>query len=198
MDWRLTAGLLGVALTLFGVASLFVPALLGPVPGQQTTVDSASNPATFVSLAAVAAVVATLVVRAATAGTGEPSGSPATRFTDDPPASTTDQTRVAAEQLDVELEQAVRRGGDQLAAVRSRLRSTAVDVYAGQTGLPRDRAERAVERGEWTDDDVAARFLADERRLSLSQVWLLVAPTRERRRRIERTIVAVERLQGER
>ncbi len=47
--------------------------------------------------------------------------------------------------------------------VRSRLRATAVEAVHRDADGPTDRAgaERAVRRGEWTDDPVAAAFLAD-------------------------------------
>jgi hypothetical protein len=200
MDWRLVVGSVGAVLTLFGVASLFVPALLGLWPGQQGGVDPATSPMTFVWPAVVVAVVAVLVVRAGAVGARQVSDSPAAgRFAGDSPASTTDEPRVAAGTLDADLDRAVRRGGASLTAVRSLLRSTAVSAHAEAAGVPRERAERAVERGEWTDDRVAAQFLAEsDESAALSRVWLWLVPVRERRRRIERTIAAIECLQEDR
>lgn len=194
MNWRLAVGLLGVAATLFGVGSL-----LGLWAGQQGSGDLGADPMAFVWLAAVVAAVAVLLVRANAGETGQsPESTAASRFADEgTPASTaTGETRVAAEQFDADLREAVRRGGAQLEATRSLLRSTAVSAHAEAAGVSGARAERAIERGEWTDDGVAARFLADE--AGLSRVRLFVTPVRERRRRIERTIGAIERLQEER
>lgn len=73
---------------------------------------------------------------------------------------------------------------------------TARDVYATANGCDEATAERAVETGTWTDDRVAAAFLATtddaptftvrERALA----WL--APQRTLDRRVERTLDAIE------
>lgn len=44
---------------------------------------------------------------------------------------------------------------------RDRLRETAVRTVARRRSVSRERAERLVARGDWTDDDAAAAFLGD-------------------------------------
>jgi hypothetical protein len=198
VNWRLVSGLLGVAATLFGVASLFLPSLRGLWSGQQGRIDPATDAMAFVWLAVVVAAVAVLVVRANVRESRELSDSPAVDRFAGQPSATADGTRVAADPLDADLRGAVRRGGEQLLTVRSLLRATAVDAYAEANDVSTARAQRAVERGAWTDDGVAARFLGSEAGLSLWRLRLWLVPVRERQRRIERTIGAIERLQEKR
>lgn len=84
---------------------------------------------------------------------------------------------------------------DDLAAVRTRLRSLAVEILCRGRGYDRDEAQRALAAGTWTEDPVAAAFLADA---STSQplrrrVRRWVLPSAERRARIERTVAELER-----
>jgi hypothetical protein len=200
MNRQFALGGLGAALTLFGIAVLFVPSLW---PGQQGSADAA-GPATFVWLAAIVAAVAVVVARAS-AAESVPADTPATARFDagsavsdtDQPAPASTERAVVAEQVDADLRTAIRQGGESLAEARALLRATAVEVCGDTAEASAERAERAVADGTWTDDAVAARFLA-ERSTWRSRLRLWVAPARERRRRIERTIGAIERLQGER
>lgn len=75
--------------------------------------------------------------------------------------------------------------------VRETLRSLAVDVVTRTTSRSRASALEVVDRGEWTDDPVAAAYVAGElpprERL---RGW--VRPRRATARRVERTVAALE------
>jgi uncharacterized protein (DUF58 family) len=62
-------------------------------------------------------------------------------------------------------------------------------------GLDSAGAERAIEEGSWTDDPVAAGFLSSERRMPLfERLRGAVDPGRAYRRRLDRTLDAIDRL----
>jgi len=82
--------------------------------------------------------------------------------------------------------------------VRGRLRATAVETVHRAAREPADRAdaERAVRRGEWTDDPVAAAFLADEDgpdQPPSARLRGWFSPARAFKRRVDRTVVAIHR-----
>ena len=82
---------------------------------------------------------------------------------------------------------------------RPELRSLAVDALVHVDDCDRTTAKRRVEAGEWTDDPVAAAYLADGSTGSLRR--RLAAQLRSRttaRRRVDRTVAAVEALLDER
>lgn len=88
------------------------------------------------------------------------------------------------------------RGSSRLLALLDEVALTARDTYAAATGCDEATAERAVETGEWTDDRIAAAFLATEQEapsFTLTEralAWL--APQRTFDRRLGRTLDAVE------
>jgi hypothetical protein len=90
--------------------------------------------------------------------------------------------------------------GDDADEVREDVRALAVAVVAHAEGCSTERARRRMAEGEWTDDPVAAAYVADReaslpvsRRLS---AWL--RPHRTTVRRVERSVTALEeRLDGE-
>lgn len=88
------------------------------------------------------------------------------------------------------------RGSARLLALLDEVALTARDTYAAATGCDEATAERAVETGEWTDDRIAAAFLATEQEapsFTLTErglAWL--APQRTFDRRLGRTLDAVE------
>lgn len=87
-------------------------------------------------------------------------------------------------------------------AFRDRLRDAAVDAYTLETDVDRDTARQAVQTGVWTDDRVAAWFLADEDerpRLPLA-LWLRtrLLPARTYRSVVDRTAAAIGDLRGDR
>ncbi|USZ68344.1 hypothetical protein NGM10_01060 [Halorussus salilacus] len=127
-----------------------------------------------------------------------PTDGPAARFArvGDPPetASAADRARTGRS-----FDRRVATGADgraaSMEAVRSTLAETAAGVHARGGGLSSEEARKAVETGAWTDDPTAAAFLAGEDgpEFPLSarlREWL--DPAAERRRRVERTVSAVE------
>jgi len=180
-------GALGTLATSVGVGLLLVPGFLrglGPVDAAVTALSATET--TTVGLAAgILALVALLVT--ARSGSAPERGSPTradSRFeraaTAPPEEATTSGGSLTASGLENDVRQAVETGGDQLRDVRSLLRETATSAYA--------------ERGEWTDDPVAARFLAAEPPGLSMRVRHWLVPAQERERRIERTVAAIERV----
>jgi len=88
------------------------------------------------------------------------------------------------------------RGPSRLLALLDEVAVTARDSYAAATGCDEETAERAVETGAWTDDRVAAAFLATAHEAPSFTVteralaWL--APQRTLDRRLDRTLNAIE------
>jgi ADP-ribosylglycohydrolase len=78
------------------------------------------------------------------------------------------------------------------------LRSLAADIVAHADGCSRQDAAERVRRGAWTDDPVAAAYLADATEQPFR--WRVRAWFRPRRttvRRIDRTVAAIgERMEG--
>jgi len=195
-------GAVGVVATGFGLLVLVAPDLVrgvGPIGSVLDAVVTADQ--RLVMLVTGLLVGGSLVVTARSRQDPE-DGSDSTaemRFeTGKPPeAVTADRRTVVASHVDDALEGAIQQGGPRLQETRSQLSAAAAGSYAAATGSSREVARAAVANGEWTRDPVAAMFLATDggpepdvrSRLAL---WLV--PRRERRRRIERTIAAIERL----
>ncbi|QDX41437.1 hypothetical protein [Salarchaeum sp. JOR-1] len=105
-----------------------------------------------------------------------------------------DRARTAAA-MDATVTGAVDGSRDALTTTRNALRSTAVAVLDRADGV--DDAEAAVAAGAWTDDRVAAAFLADDASYPLlSRLRSWVDPAAARERRIERTLAAIEERRG--
>jgi hypothetical protein len=76
--------------------------------------------------------------------------------------------------------------------VVARLRETATELCADATDADRETARRRIEDGAWTDDALAAAFLAGDGRMPFRariRAWL--DPARERRRRVDATLDAL-------
>ena len=82
-------------------------------------------------------------------------------------------------------------GGTTGDEVRERLRAAAVAAVAADEGCSRPDARRRVEAGTWTDDDVAAAFLAGE--YTPLGTWLVALRRRETgpEYRARRTVAAI-------
>jgi hypothetical protein len=194
-------GTLGAVATSVGVGLLLVPGFvraLGPVDAAVTAFSTAGTTAVGLG-AGLLALVALLVT--ARSGSAPERASPSradSRFeraaTAPPEEATASGGSLTGSGLDNDVRQAVEAGGDHLRDVRSLLRETATSAYAERMGIPEQQAAAVVERGEWTDDRVAARFLAaDPPGLSMRvRHWLV--PAQERERRVERTVAAIERV----
>ncbi|QCS43757.1 hypothetical protein [Natrinema versiforme] len=90
------------------------------------------------------------------------------------------------------------RANESATDVRRRLTKGAVRVVVTKRGLATDAAREAVRSGTWTDDPVAAAFLADGRRQPLGE-WLRAAvdPGAAYQRRVRRTLAAIETIGGD-
>lgn len=204
---ELAYGTAGVVATAVGIGLFLVPDLLlgiGPVAWavrSLTAVDATT-------LGLVAGVLATLYLgwsaRSQPASeTVSAASRSETRFemaaTAPPETVTAQRQRLAAGWVDDDVEEAIEHGGDALAETRSQLRSTATHAYATAADVTPEAARAAVDGGEWTADRMAATFLAGPEGPSASlgarlRLWLF--PARERRRRIERSITAIETTEG--
>jgi hypothetical protein len=180
-------GVFGVLATLFGVGLVLAPGLVGSGP-VETAVETVASAGTAELMLVLGGVVAVLV-GAVPWRRSRTDGDPFERATE----PSTDDTRT--DRLGTEVGAAVREGGEAWERVRSELAELAAETYADAANVPPATAEQAVRRGEWTGDDLAAGVLAGgvSRRARL-RLWL--TPERERRRRVARTVRAVERLGG--
>ncbi|WP_195892472.1 DUF7269 family protein [Halopiger goleimassiliensis] len=78
-------------------------------------------------------------------------------------------------------------------SIRERLTDGAVRLLQARRGLERTRAQKTVENGTWTDDPVAAAFLADgTRQPTAERLRAAVDPGAASQRRIRRTLAAIE------
>lgn len=115
-----------------------------------------------------------------------------------PESVTANKRMVTACELDDELTTAAAEGGHKFKSVRETLVETAVSVRTTATNRDEGRSRADIQRGEWTDDQLAAAFLSGEAGptpslFSRFRLWLV--PTHERRRRIERSLSAIEEMQ---
>ncbi|MEF8786106.1 MAG: hypothetical protein V5A45_09255 [Haloarculaceae archaeon] len=213
MRWRIAIfGTLGAVATVVGAMLVFTPdLLLGIQPVGQTIASLSTDPkSVMTAAAAVVGLYVLIATRSPSAGWSLPMDSDAEqRFdaatTDPPEAVTADRRSMTGAGLDADVRVAVASGGEPLRALRDLLRDLAADAYADdfaagpqETGVD---ARQAIETGTWTDDSVAAAFLAGDAGPApslLSRVRLWLSPERERERRIEATMRAIERLQEER
>lgn len=80
--------------------------------------------------------------------------------------------------------------------VRETLAETTVETLVRQAGTDRADARAAVEAGTWTDDPVAAAFLGAPTQPLSARIRHWLDPAAERQRRVDRTVRAIERLEG--
>jgi hypothetical protein len=109
------------------------------------------------------------------------------------------ETAVAGEGFDDAIEGVIATAadGDDADRVRPEIRSLAVAAVADARGCSASDARAVVDDGGWTDDPVAAAYVADEEAsLPFSRralAWL--RPSRTKRNRVERSIRAVDRIE---
>lgn len=197
-----TGGLLATA---FGIGLLVAPEFfldIEPIAEAVATVAAIDQTRLVLGASIVAVLYVVLAARsrprASVQGT-DLSGDKrfAKTITSRPEAVTADQRSLAAAGIDLEVQTAIE-SGQRLQRFRSTLVETAVSVYANTENTDEESGRAAIERGAWTDDRVAAAFLAGEDGPTPT-IWdrirLWLVPERERERRIERTIAAIERRQ---
>jgi hypothetical protein len=195
-------GALGVLVTAFGVALLVAPSAVtaaGPVEALVVAVGDRDPTHSLLAASLIAVLYVAVTARSNGRSDGRSADDDAfERAVSAPPEEVTAGSRqLVGEQRDRQVRAGIEGGGPPLREVRGWLSVTAVSAYAEAAKLSREEARTAVERGTWTDDRLAAAFLAgaDGPTASLTprlRLWL--APARERRRRIERTLSAIERV----
>ena len=193
--WRglLTAALFAV---LVGAAALvFTPDAVAPAENALAPVSDAveglERTQLLMSIAGVVGAMAALVVAIQKLSGGEP----APRLVDGgrpPEATSVDPATVSGYTADRAI--AAVESLDDARTLRDDLRETAIDALR-TAGEPREDARRRIERGEWTDDDLAAGFLGDTVPVPLLarlRGWLDGGA--EGRRRLRRSVDAVAAL----
>lgn len=192
MSWAEQAlGVAGVLATLFGVALVVAPDLVHTGPVERLTAAVAASEPTDIML--VLGIGTALVVAVAAWPRSSRQADP--RFDKrverwaGGDSTTTDDT------LGVAVETAIREGGEPWQRLQAALADTAGETYAREAGVTDAEAAAAVRRGAWTDDGLAAAVTGD-RRPPAARLRLWLAPVRERRRRVERTVTAIEGLEA--
>lgn len=188
-------GTVGLLATAVAVALTVVPTVAGE---SLVAVLGAVEPT--MALLAGSLVVGVCAVLAGWLGGLLGGGSP-TAFdvaVDSPPeAVTATESRLFAADIDAAIEDAVAGDEAEMDTVSERLATAATTAYAIGAGVSQDAARQAVRAGTWTDDAVAAALLApDEAQSLLARLRLWLDPESERRRRIRRTVDAIERVSG--
>lgn len=195
-------GAAGVLATSVGAALLFVPDLfvVGAVEQSLSLVETIE--ATTVAVVAGFLVMGSLLVigrsrPASETGPSDASADPRFERAARSGEATAPPESLTAASVDADAREAVESGGEALADVRSLLRETATNACAEREEITESDATMLVECGEWTDDPVAAVFLAGPEEPSpplSSRLRLWLAPERERARRLDRTVAAIERV----
>jgi hypothetical protein len=117
---------------------------------------------------------------------------------DSPPETVTaTESRLVAADIDAAIDDAVAGDDAAMDAVTERLAAAATTAYAVGSSTSQASARQAVRAGTWTDDAVAAALLSPtEPQSLLARLRLWLDPESERRRRIRRTVGAIERVSG--
>lgn len=197
-----TFGVLGVLSTLLGASLLFAPGLVytGPLPAISDALTG-TDPRILMFVAAVL-TLSYLLVAGRTTTTPDGLSRAEQRFararTTPPEAVTTDRQLIAAGTIDTEISGAITHGEQNLAEIRELLTQTALTVLVQEHGYAQAPANDQLRTGTWTPNRTAAYVLAGDDGPSPPlkdrfRLWLV--PERERRRRIEETIGAIEDLQ---
>ncbi|MBV0900243.1 DUF7269 family protein [Haloarcula salina] len=187
-------GTVGLSATALAAALVFAPAALGE---SLVAVAGALDP----SLALVGGSLLVGLCAALAAWLGGDDGGSGTAFDaaiDYPPeAVTATESALVAAEVDAAIGDAVAGDDEAMDAVTRRLTEAATTAHAVGAGVPRESARRAVRSGAWTEDAVAAALLdPSEPHSLLARLRLWLDPESERRRRIRRTVDAIERTSG--
>jgi len=207
---RTVLGTVGIASTLLGVLAVTNPGLVAGTEPLATLVRTLSDVGLSKLLLGGCVTVGFAVVRLAWRSPGgDESGDragedPATAFDrllDAPPEAVTVETaRPTAAALDATVDRAVAGDAAALAEVSDRLAGVAADRLVRYRGYAPPAAADAVAAGTWTDDRVAAAFLSESHgpiHSFGSRLRLWLDPETERRRRLDRTVGAVDALDGQ-
>ncbi|SFR67641.1 DUF7269 family protein [Halogeometricum limi] len=187
---RSVAALAGFAAVVVAAALVFGVLSPNEVPAVSDAVETLDDGQLLLALAGTLLLGRWFARRRATSSTTE-------RFTKlraDPPegVSAPASIRVGGRFDRVVADAVTAEDDDAMRSVASRLRTTATDLYADAEDTDRPTARRRVAAGAWTDDRLAAAFLAaDERPPFRSRLRAWLDPSRERRRRVETTVEAL-------
>lgn len=187
-------GTVGLLATALAAALVFGPAAVGE---SLVAVAGALDPS--LALVGGSLLVGLCAALAAWLGGGDDgSGTAFDAAVDQPPeAVTATESALVAAEVDAAIDDAV--AGDEAAmdAVTRRLAEAATTAHAIGAGVSRESACQAVRSGAWTEDAVAAALLDPSTPQSLlARLRLWLDPESERRRRIRRTVDAIERVSG--
>ena len=201
MRTRVLGGL-GALLTLAAAAVVVSPTLADQMSAAVGFLESRDPQRVLLVLGSVVGAYAAWAARASSSER-PPTDTPSARFSDlgarPESVSAVDRTRTG-ESFDDRVAAACEGDERALRAIRVTLADTAADAVVRVADAGPERARRAVETGAWTDDRVAAAFLAGESGPNFSLLARLRAwldPAAERRRRIDRTVDAVSRILDE-
>ena len=202
---RVVVGVVGAAFVGFAAVLLFAPhrvesiVSITAIARTPAIADEMMRAGLFASLGVGCAVWILLTRPAWAAGQSEPSSPaddqlPSFETLRTTPPEEADTTPVVGASFDDTVETFVdATGGGQTDSIRTELRSLTADALVTVDGLSPEEAQTRLDDGTWTDDAVAAAYLAD-REATLSFRHRLVAwlrPARTKRRRIERTTSAI-------
>lgn len=192
------AGGLGLAATLLALALVLVPGAvrsIAPLDSAVAAVESTDSRTLMLAVGLLAGLITTAVAR--TRRSDQTAASRPRPLVERPPEVVTSGYRARpGESLDQQVEHAVAgesAAGDQ---VRETLRAAAIRRLARDPSVDSGTAERTVQRGEWTDDELAAAFLGSWQPSVGARLREWLDPEAERRRRIDRTLTAIERIGG--
>lgn len=155
---RLPLTVLGVLAFVVGVTTIVVPGFAAAVP-IETIVGLLGNDYLLVAAVAGGALLAVLAVLVARAATGLSQATP-------PDPENIHNVALFGERFDEVLSNGHRgsgagAGGDSHPDVRARLREAVIATVMREASCTRAEATERVDRGTWTDDADAARFLGD-------------------------------------
>lgn len=193
---RVLFGTFGAVATTVGTGLLVAPEVLlgfGPVATVASVVSGVET--TRVALAAGGLVFAALAVTARSSADTSRSAVDARfeRVTETPPEeATVGPDALTGGTLDSDARQAIEEGGASFRDVRAYLYEVTVSAYAERMAVSESQAKAAVDGGEWTDDPVAAYVLGERQPPLSARVRRWLVPTRERERRLRRTVDAIE------
>lgn len=192
----LLSGSVGLAATLLALGLVVAPETvraIAPLDRALETIESQDPRTLLLGVGLLAGAVATAVARSRRRDQTGPSRP--TALVDRPPEAVTSgrQNRPGGA-LDGAVERAV--DGDQIAAgdVREVLEACAVRTLCRQPGLDPATARASVTSGQWTADELAAAFVGSARPPLSARLREWLDPAAEQRRRIDRTISAIEAL----
>ncbi|MCU4800353.1 hypothetical protein OB920_08210 [Halobacteria archaeon HArc-gm2] len=182
----------GIFLLVLGILAVLSPAVAGLIP-IGPALALAGNDYVLVAVLAVPALAAVVGLVLSRTTTGVSEATP-------PPVEGTDPASPGRDVDDALGSLPFLRVIDTHRRVHARVRAAAVDAVAEAYRCSRPDARDRIESGKWTDDQAAAAFLADDELDPPGLAGRLATRLRRDdwfRRRVDATVAALERLEGE-